>query len=153
VSEEHKDESSDMFGHGGQAGGDMPTLDLGSVKTGFDPLPISAYVCVVESCVHKIAASSGEPTLAWRFKIIEGEESIVGRLLFVNTSLQPQALWKLKETLAAIGEDVESDNYTINPSSYLGRKAVVVVEGHQEYEGTMRDRVGKIKPYEPEPQL
>lgn len=140
---EQPEDAADIFE--GQAGVEE-ALNLRDVKD-FEALPIGAYHTKVVQCLPKVGAESKEKYYAWRFEIIEPVDH-AGRLLFLNTSRQPQALWKLKEVLAAIGENVDVDNYKVTPTAYLGRECVVVVDGHTKYQGKDRETVGSVRSWD-----
>lgn len=81
----------------------MPLIEVeGEPSAGLEPVPVGTYRVAVRKCEAKDARSSGKPTIAWELAIIEHPE-FTGRKLFSNTSLQPQALWKLEEFLQALG--------------------------------------------------
>jgi len=88
-------------------------VDLSNVKE-FEALPAGKYEAIIESVQHGMS-QEGKPTLKWTFAVAEGEYT--GRKLFMNTSLQPQALWKLKATFDGLGlstEDAEGNPTAID---------------------------------------
>lgn len=149
--------SSDIFGTEGQAAEamDLPEMNLDEIKEGFEKIPLGGYHCIVQSCTPSVPKDAetdedkkARQFLAWRFEIQEPEE-LKGRLLFLNTSLQPQARWKLKQVLAAIGEDVTATNYRPTPLNYVGRDCLVIVDGHRVWQGQEREQVGTVRPWDP----
>lgn len=105
-------------------------------------LPKGTYNCVVYAIEQKISNSSGNPYLNWQFKIQGGECN--GRLIFDMTSLQPQALWKLKAHLKAINPGMDlTGSLNLDTDELLGNECRVVVE-HETYDGEPRARVKKV---------
>jgi hypothetical protein len=118
-------------------------VDFTDVKSGFEPIPEGKYEAVVFEVEQKVGQNSGKPYLNWQLKIQGGEFD--GRRLFYMTSLSPNALWKLKTNLIALGytkEEVEGD-FDLDLPDLCGRECTVVVT-HEEYQGEMRDRVADI---------
>lgn len=83
-----------------------PTIDFSNVKDGFEPMPAGKYEAVLTAYEMKIAKQSNSPYVALTFDISEPEYE--GRKAWRNFSLQPQALWALKQALVAMGIDRES---------------------------------------------
>lgn len=76
------------------------SVDLSNVASR-EPLPVGKYECIVESIKYGLSKASQQPTLNWVFSVAEGEHE--GRKVFANTSLQEQALFKLKDFLEGFG--------------------------------------------------
>jgi len=134
--------SADVFGPEGQAD---EVLDLENVQSDFALIPIGAYPCIVEDAKQKRGMESGEKFVAWRFKIVSGD--FAGRILFHNTSLQPQAMFAIKRVLAALGEDVKTDKYRLNLPSLIGKQCLVTTS-HQNYRGQVREKVESVQTYD-----
>lgn len=84
----------------------MPVIDMGAVKDGFEPLPDGDYPAVFTEFQYVAkSASSGQPYLKMVYTVDDGEND--GRKLFRNRSLQPQALFGLKQDVVALGADPE----------------------------------------------
>ena len=60
--------------------------------------------------------------------------------MYHNTSLQPQALFNLKQVLIALGVEVPNSVMKLNLDEVVGRKCYVEVE-HEVYEGKKRARI------------
>jgi len=54
--------------------------------------------------------------------------------------LTKKALWKIKEFLEAIGEDVPNGEFVLDPDKYIGRVARIDVY-HEEYDGKVYAKV------------
>ena len=115
----------------------------------FEPLPVGRYPAKVTALDYNPESTrSGEPTLAWQFTVQGGEYE--GRIGFLNTSLQKQALWSTMRILIALGfaeEEVKSRDWDFEDpeviDSILGKDCIMAI-GHQMYEGEKRQRVRRI---------
>lgn len=73
----------------------------------FEAIPEGTYLAVLEGEVESKEGNKG-PYWKWVFKITQEGEGH-GRKMFMNTSLNEAALWKLKEVFAAFGESADAD--------------------------------------------
>ena len=89
-------------------------------------------------------SKAGNPYINWTFKLLGEFE---GRQQWMMTSLQPKALWKLKELLAALGETEEtlSGSKELDLETYLGAYCKVKIV-HEEYNGQTRSKVDSVEP-------
>jgi hypothetical protein len=79
----------------------------GSASTSFEPIPEGAYhVRLLE--VDASREGPAGPYWSWTFEIVEPGD-YVGRRLWNNTSLSPQAAFKMKETFDAFGVPYDTD--------------------------------------------
>lgn len=114
------------------------TVDFTNVQGEFEPLPKGRYDAVVYE-VELRESQAGKPYLNWQFKIVGGEYD--NRRVFTTTSLQSQALWKLKQILGRIAPHLDLDGpVDIDPDELAGLPCRVVID-HEQYEGQTRDRV------------
>lgn len=110
--------------------------------SGFETIPPGTYTCSVFDASVLESKSSGAPYIAWTLIILEGDYS--GRKLFYNTSLQPQALWKLREVLQALGMEV-GDSIELELDELLGTH-LVAETGLREWNGKEREEVQNVLP-------
>jgi hypothetical protein len=102
-------------------------------------VPDGVYsVKVAQAPTKEEGSESGEAYLSWKFAITKGKQK--GATLYDNTSLQPQALWKLKSLLEAMGEEVPDSTLRLVPSEYVDRELNVEVV-NEEYNGRDRPKV------------
>ena len=80
----------------------------------------------------------GNPMIAFEFEVSEGTHK--GAKLYENCSLQPQALFKLKSVLLALGMDIPNKAFDLNLKDLIGLTCEVEV-GHEVYEGKKRARI------------
>src|SRR5690348_7084308 len=92
----------------------------------FEPLEPGAYECTVFNIEQKVGKDSGKPYLEFTFKLKDND-----RRIWSNYSLQPQAIWGLKQMLVnAFGFDPEKlsgSDVEFEPKDLLGRECTVVV--------------------------
>lgn len=88
----------------------------------------------VNEITREISEKSAKPYLAWEFR------TSAGYTLYYNTSLQPQALFSLKNVLLALGYEVPDAVLKLDLRALTGREAYVEVM-HEVYEGKKRARI------------
>ncbi len=119
-------------------------LDFTSTENNeYGVLPEGWYDCTISNADVKISPTSGGKYVAWTFKVFEPPE-YKNRKLFLNTSLQPQALWKLKELLNAVGINVNGV-YEFDPDDIIG-SIVKVYAIESNYRGKDVNKVDQILP-------
>lgn len=74
----------------------------------FTPLPAGIYHARLKDVQVRDSKSSDSKYWAWEFECVDDDFS--NRRLWVNTSLLPQAQFKLKEVFAAFGVDADTDS-------------------------------------------
>jgi len=116
-------------------------IDLSSVDS-LEALPDGRYSVIVSEVEERISDTSQQPYLAWTFEVVAGEYK--GRKLWNNTSLQPHALWKLKETFEALGMDT-TKKITFVEKNLCGLRCDVIL-GQREWEGQTRNEVKQVLP-------
>ena len=119
-------------------------VDFTNVSSGFEKIEPGNYLARVKSVEQKMSQAN-KPYLSWQFTIIGGEYD--SRTAFYMTSLSPNALWKLKDTLInAFGytkEDLAGE-FDLDIQDLIGQECTLVI-GEEEYQGEMRDRVLDVK--------
>lgn len=112
-------------------------VDLSEVEVSRKAIPEGTYEVVVNEA--KTANSrEGNPMIAFEFEVAEGAHK--GAKLYENCSLQPQALFKLKSVLLALGMDIPNKAFDLNLRDLVGLTCEVEV-GHEVYEGKKRARI------------
>lgn len=110
-------------------------IDMTGVGVGGRLCPEGIHKVQVEDVTPEVSASSEKPYLAWKFRTTNGSYR-----LYHNTSLQPQALFNLKQVLIALGVEVPNSVMKLNLDEVVGRECYVEVE-HEMYEGKKRARI------------
>lgn len=118
-------------------GSSSVNVDLSGVEASRKAIPEGTYEVVVNEA--KTANSrEGNPMIAFEFEVTEGAHK--GAKLYENCSLQPQALFKLKSVLLALGMDIPNKAFDLNLRDLVGLTCEVEV-GHEVYEGKKRARI------------
>jgi len=117
--------------------GEVISVDFTGVK-GSNRVPEGEYKVKVVAITMEESEKSEQPYLKWELEITEGKHK--GKKLYHITSLQPQALFNLRNTLEALGVEVEEKAMKLNLNDYIGLEMGVVVE-IETYQGNARSRV------------
>lgn len=112
-------------------------VDLSGVEASRKAIPEGTYEVVVNEATQK-DSRDGNPMIALEFEVTEGAHK--GAKLYENCSLQPQALFKLKSVLLALGMDIPNKAFDLNLRDLVGLTCEVEV-GHEVYEGKKRARI------------
>lgn len=88
------------------------TINFAEVDGSFDIIPEGLYPVVIEKVEVRESKSSEHNYLNWELTISEGEHE--GRKLWHITSLSPKAFFRLKDVFAALGFDVEDENFDLD---------------------------------------
>lgn len=118
-------------------------VNMEGVESGGALIPEGDYIVAVDEITQEEGQSSGKPYLKFVLKVTEG--SNVGAKLYHKTSLQPQALFNLKNTLIALGQPVPNKAMNIDLDKLEGLSMMVSV-GHEVYEGKKRSQVVDVFP-------
>jgi hypothetical protein len=84
------------------------------------------------------SSEKGTPGLALTFKILQGEHQ--GGELSDRLWLTPKSLWRVRQTLEAMGMKVPSKAVQIDTSSFVGKSLAVTLDD-EEYEEKIYSRV------------
>jgi hypothetical protein len=113
----------------------MPWIDVeGDKPSELEALPVGTYKVQCTKSVHNpTSKSSGKPVIDQEYVVIEHPE-FNGRKLFHHCSLQENALWKLEETLVALGVDHHKTDLasgrvriSFDPDACVGRMSLAMV--------------------------
>ena len=112
-------------------------VDLSGVEASRKTLPEGRYSLVVDNATQK-SSREGNPMIAFEFSVAEGKHQ--GSKLYENCSLQPQALFKLKSVLIALGMDIPNKAFDLDLKDLIGLTCEAEV-GHETYEGKKKARI------------
>jgi hypothetical protein len=120
--------------------GNVVMVNFSGVEAGRRAVPDGTYQAEVTSAELQEAKSSGNPMIVVKWKILSGKGK--GATVYDNISLTPQALWKLRGCLEALGieaqeDDVEASDYA---EAMVGEQAEVTIT-NETYEGEQRPKV------------
>lgn len=84
-------------------------INLNEVESN-QPVPDNTYILeVLESSKMRKSKSSEFPLIGWRCLIVEGE--LEGKKVYFETSLAPNALWKMLSFAEALGISWDDDGF------------------------------------------
>jgi Protein of unknown function (DUF669) len=111
----------------------------------FAAIPVGNYVIEVAS-VEERETKKGDPMLNWGLRVIEGDYE--GRMLFTNTVLTKNSLWKMKQFLTALGfsEGDLTGEIDLDPDTDLVGLTAIARVTQRVYEGELRNDVKGLKP-------
>lgn len=118
-------------------GGSFVNLDLSGVEVSRKAIPEGTYAVVVNKA-ELTKSREGNNMIKLEFEVTEGPHK--GAKLFENCSLQPQALFKLKGVMLALGMDIPNGSFDLDTNDLVGLNCEVEV-GHETYEGKKRARI------------
>lgn len=114
-------------------------IDFSKVKDGGRVrVPEGDYVVKVKA-VKQETSQSGNPMLVWTFTGTDGK--LKGRDLTDRTSLQTNALWKVRDVLEAMGVKVPKKIVDLPLKPLIGKELGVTLFD-DEYEGRISSKVG-----------
>lgn len=116
---------------------DSVNVDLSGVESSRKTIPEGTYTLTVNAANQK-NSSNNNPMIVFEFEVADGPYK--GVPLYENCSLQPQALFKLKSVLEALGFEIPNKAFDLNLRDLIGLTCEVEV-GHEVYEGKKRARI------------
>src|SRR5271170_3613659 len=94
------------------------SIDFSGVESGGGrAIPDGNYTVEVTEVTEE-ESSEGNPYLKWIYKVATGSHK--GARIYDNTSLQPQALWRLKTLLECFGEEVPDSSMDLDLEGLVG---------------------------------
>jgi hypothetical protein len=115
-------------------------VDLSNVQTNGFTIPDGSYkVKCVE--VEQSVSSSGNPMFVWTFEVTEGDH--IGFQSKVFTAITPAAMWKVAETVIALGVGQTGEVVKFKRTDVVGKECGAIFE-QSEYNGTMRSQISKV---------
>lgn len=117
-------------------------VDFTGASEGFTPLEAGPYPAKVSKVeLSETKGNSGYHSLIFEWKIIGTNRTIK----FDYYSLSPQALWRLKQVLTALGIDVPEGEFEVEPSDIVNSEATLILK-IEEYNGRENNKVELVKP-------
>lgn len=123
-------------------------IDFSGVETkNFDAIPAGSYKAKVTNYEVREsgpnAKNPGAQYINWEFTIQEGEYE--GRKQWTNTSLLPQALFALKDMLAATGKFEVDGELDFDPDDVVGADLVIVVKRKKNDDDEYTNEIKKFR--------
>ena len=91
--------------------------------------------------VEQSVSKGGNPMFVWDFELMEGDGK--GRILKVFTAITPAAMWKVAETVIALGVGQTGEVVKFKRSDVIGKECGVTVED-TEYNGNVRSQIQNV---------
>lgn len=118
--------------------GSSVTVDFSGVESGGGrAVPDGNYTVRVKEITEE-ESRDGNPYLKWIWTVTEGP--CKGANIYDNTSLQPQALWRLKTLLECLGQEVPDSSLDLNLGDLVGSETDAEIT-NETYEGKQKPRI------------
>lgn len=120
----------------------LVNVDLSDVESGGGSrVSEGDHKVKVKEVTEEEGEKSGEPYLKWVLKVVEGnEEKDNGKVLYHNTTLQPQGLFNLRRTLEAAGIEIPDSAMDIDLDELEDLEFMVTTED-DEYDGKTKSKI------------
>lgn len=120
-------------------GADNFEVDLSEVQSGYT-VPDGTYkVKCIE--IEQTVSKSGNPMFAWTFEISDGPNA--GFQSKVFTALTPAAMWKVAETVEALGVGQQGQVVKFKRSDVINRECGAIFET-SDYNGQTRSQISRL---------
>ena len=128
----------------------MAKLDFSGAGE-FVPVPEGRYGAELTRSAEGLSDRAGKKKWAMQLTVTQDPQhggEFEGKTIRWDISLQKQALWKVKQTLQALGEDIEEgeEAFDFDASLYAGRQATMVVGMQRDATYGERTRVLRLLP-------
>lgn len=100
------------------------------------------YTFIVDKGEDRVGKDSGKRTLNWRCTVTKG--GYKGKHVYHNTSLQPQALFNLKQMMIACGVDPNRDRKVSQILTVLKGKSFQAYVADDEYNGRLKSVIDEF---------
>jgi len=119
------------------------SVDLSEAPTGGYLIPDGDYPAVLVD-LRKGFSKSGNPQWVWTFAIVSGEHA--GKEFPLYTAITPSALWKVAETVEALGLGKGGTVSKFTKSEAVSRRCIISIR-KDTYNGQERSSIAKVLPY------
>lgn len=130
---------STMPGTGAGSMMDNYEVDLTGVTNGFT-IPDGNYK-VVCTDIEQSVSKGGNPMFVWSFEVSEGQYT--GFQSKVFTAITPAAMWKVAETVEALGVGQTGTKVKFNRTDVLNKECGALIE-KSEYNGQERSQITRV---------
>lgn len=127
-------------------------LDFSNLPSNY--VEAGEYQAVINKVTLKESKNTGSQYLNWEFDLVEEEH--LGHRVYMMTSLNPQALWKVRDQFEILGIQTEVMELEVTEEGvvmtpFLAGRAVKLKISVEEYNGRNQNRVDGILEYYPNP--
>lgn len=131
--------SAPMPGSSVPMGSDSFEIDLSEVQSGFI-IPDGVYrVKCIE--IEQTVSKGGNPMFAWTFEVSAGPNT--GFQSKVFTALTPAAMWKVAETVEALGVGQTGQVVKFKRSDVINKECGALIE-QNEYNNQTRSQISRV---------
>lgn len=131
--------NSPMPGASVPMGSDNFEVDLSEVQSGFT-IPNGLYrVKCIE--IEQTVSKGGNPMFVWTFEISAGDRA--GFQSKVFTAITPAAMWKVAETVEALGVGQQGQVVKFKRSDVINKECGALFE-ESEYNGQTRSQISRV---------
>lgn len=118
--------------------------DYSEVNSGFEPLPIGDYECIVSKVEVTTSQSSGAPMLKVTLTVRDDVEQEGGkRKFFDNLPQMDNMMWKFQQVSKAAQLPAGQDFETLEEfAAAIQYQPVIIRNKHEMYNGEKNDKVG-----------
>lgn len=131
--------SNPMPGASSNASPDAFEVDLTDVQDNFT-VPDGLYKVRCQD-VEQAVSKSGNPMFVWTFVVVDGQYT--GREFKVFTAITPAAMWKVAETVVALGVGQQGQVVKFKRSDVVGKDCGALIEA-TEYNGQTRSQISRV---------
>lgn len=114
-------------------------VDLSSVSDGYS-IPEGTYEAKCID-VQQEVSKSGNPMFVWEFEITKGNHA--GRTFKSWTAITPAAMWKVAETVIALGVGQQGQVVKFKRGDVLNKPCGIVIES-DEYNGKETSKISRV---------
>lgn len=114
-------------------------VDLTNVEDGYT-IPDGNYKVKCMN-VEQTISKGGNPMFVWTFEVSEGDH--VGFQSKVFTAITPAAMWKVAETVVALGVGQTGSMVKFKRSDVVGKECGALIE-KTEYNGKERSQISRV---------
>lgn len=122
-------------------GADSFEVDLSGVESGGGFSIPDGYYKVKCIDVAQDVSKGGNPMFVWDFEVMDGGHE--GFMLKVFTAITPAAMWKVAETVEALGIGQTGSVVKFKRTDVIGKECGAYVE-QTEYNGNTRSQISKV---------
>lgn len=115
-------------------------VDLNGVELNSYTIPDGAYRVVCTN-VEQQVSKGGNPMFVWDFSIASGDYA--GRNFKVFTAITPAAMWKVAETVIALGVGQAGEVVKFKRSDVINKECGAIIE-QTEYDGKNRSQIQRV---------
>lgn len=115
-------------------------VDLSNVQENSYAIPDGVYAAKCIDVTQDVS-KSGNPMFVWEFELVGGDYN--GRTFKSWTAITPAAMWKVAETVQALGVGQTGQVVKFKRSDVIGKACGLVIE-QDEYNGKPTSRVSNV---------